>query len=68
MYVGVVYMYGCKYTLMPFLPTYLPTYIQPLPSNKTPLVALVNSKSGGRQGKNLFKKLRSALSKAQVGR
>lgn len=39
---------------------------QPLPPGTTPLVAVVNSKSGGRQGKSLLKRLRSALSRAQV--
>lgn len=39
---------------------------QPLPPGKTPLVAVVNSKSGGRQGKSLLKRLRNALSRAQV--
>lgn len=40
--------------------------IQSLPTSTTPLIALVNSKSGGRQGKNLLKRLRAALSRAQV--
>ncbi|EWM25229.1 diacylglycerol kinase [Nannochloropsis gaditana] len=40
--------------------------IKTLPPSVTPLIAIVNSKSGGRQGKNLFKRLRAALSRAQV--
>jgi hypothetical protein len=39
---------------------------QELPPEVTPLVAVVNSKSGGRQGKNLLKLLRGVFNPAQV--
>lgn len=41
--------------------------MQPLPPEVTPLLAIVNSRSGGRQGKGLFKKLKTALCRGQVG-
>lgn len=40
--------------------------IRDLPRELTPVVAVVNSKSGGRQGKILMQKLRRVLSRAQV--
>jgi hypothetical protein len=40
--------------------------MQPLPPEVTPLLAIVNSRSGGRQGKGLFKKLKTALCRGQV--
>jgi len=40
--------------------------IRDLPPDLTPVIAVVNSKSGGRQGKILMQKLRKVLSRAQV--